>query len=297
MPIKTKVKFGQNFLINKAIAEKIVESCNFTEDDNVVEIGPGEGVLTDLIVDKVKTLTIIEIDPFYLSYVEGKLYSNNQNSNRQTEDKQKNKCDLKFFNIDALKFDFIEYSKSINSKLRLISNLPYEISSPIMEKFNKEKDAFKDFTLMFQKEFAGRLLAKNDESARSAFSVIVEANFETELLFDVFKENFRPMPKIDSSVMKMTPLDLNKFEDLKYSEDIKWAASSPYFSYLVHQLFKLRRKKLRNSIYASFQGIPPDVKAKMYEDSNIDLDKRPQSLTLEEFIKIAIKYRDYLGLE
>jgi 16S rRNA (adenine1518-N6/adenine1519-N6)-dimethyltransferase len=292
MPIKTKVKFGQNFLINKEIAEKIVDSCNFTKDDNVVEIGPGEGVLTNLIVNKVKTLTIIEIDPFYLSYVEGKLYSN-----KKIADELKNKSNLKFINIDALKFDFTEYSKGIDSKIRLISNLPYEISSPIMEKFNKEKDAFKDFTLMFQKEFAGRLLAKSDESARSAFSVIVEANFETELLFDVFKENFYPMPKVDSSVMRMTPLDLNKFKDLKYSEDIKWAASSPYFSYLVHQLFKLRRKKLKNSIYASFQGIPPDVKAKMYEDSNIDLNKRPQSLTLEEFIKIAIKYRDYLGLE
>ncbi|MHB1680527.1 MAG: 16S rRNA (adenine(1518)-N(6)/adenine(1519)-N(6))-dimethyltransferase RsmA [bacterium] len=284
-----KVKFGQNFLINKEIAKKIVESCNFTESDNVVEIGPGEGILTDLLADKVKTLTIIEIDPFYLSYVEGKLFLNNN--------KLKKNDTAKLINTDALKFNFIELSNTLNSKLRLISNLPYEISSPIMEKFTKEKEAFSDFTLMFQKEFAGRLLAKSDESARSAFSVVVEANFEIELLFNVFKENFNPQPKIDSSVIRMAPLDFNKFEDLKDSENIKWAANSPYFSYLVHQLFKLRRKKLRNSIYASFQGIPPDIKEKMYEDSNIDLDKRPQSLTLDEFIKIAIKYKNYLGLE
>ncbi|MCL5673805.1 MAG: 16S rRNA (adenine(1518)-N(6)/adenine(1519)-N(6))-dimethyltransferase RsmA [Deltaproteobacteria bacterium] len=284
-----KVKFGQNFLINKEIAKNIVKSCNFTENDNVVEIGPGEGILTDLLADKVKTLTIIEIDPFYLSYVEGKLFLNNN--------KLKKNDTAKLINIDVLQFNFIELSNTLNSKLRLISNLPYEISSPIMAKFIKEKEAFSDFTLMFQKEFAERLLAKSDESARSAFSVIVEANFEIELLFNVFKENFNPQPKIDSSVIKMTPLDINKFEDLKYSENIKWAANSPYFSYLVHQLFKLRRKKLRNSIYASFQGIPPDIKVKMYEDSNIDLDKRPQSLTLNEFIKIAIKYKDYLGLE
>ncbi|MCL4546120.1 MAG: 16S rRNA (adenine(1518)-N(6)/adenine(1519)-N(6))-dimethyltransferase RsmA [Deltaproteobacteria bacterium] len=284
-----KVKFGQNFLINKEIAKNIVKSCNFTENDNVVEIGPGEGILTDLLADKVKTLTIIEIDPFYLSYVEGKLFLNNN--------KLKKNDTAKLINIDVLQFNFIELSNTLNSKLRLISNLPYEISSPIMAKFIKEKEAFSDFTLMFQKEFAERLLAKSDESARSAFSVIVEANFEIELLFNVFKENFNPQPKIDSSVIKMTPLDINKFEDLKYSENIKWAANSPYFSYFVHQLFKLRRKKLRNSIYASFQGIPPDIKVKMYEDSNIDLDKRPQSLTLNEFIKIAIKYKDYLGLE
>lgn len=285
-----KVKFGQNFLINKEIAKNIVKSCNFTENDNVVEIGPGEGILTDLLADKVKTLTIIEIDPFYLSYVEGKLFLNNNN-------KLKRNDTAKLINIDVLQFNFIELSKTLNSKLRLISNLPYEISSPIMAKFIKEKEAFSDFTLMFQKEFAERLLAQSDDSARSAFSVIVEANFEIELLFNVFKENFNPRPKIDSSVIRITPLDLNKFEDLKYSENIKWAANSPYFSYLVHQLFKLRRKKLRNSIYASFQGIPPDIKVKMYEDSNIDLDKRPQSLTLNEFIKIAIKYKDYLGLE
>ena len=285
-----KVKFSQNFLINKEIAKNIVKSCNFTENDNVVEIGPGEGILTDLLADKVKTLTVIEIDPFYLSYVEGKLFLNNNN-------KLKKNDTVKLINTDALKFNFIELSNTLNSKLRLISNLPYEISSPIMEKFTKEKEAFSDFTLMFQKEFARRLLAKSDESARSAFSVVVEANFEIELLFDIFKENFNPQPKINSSVIRMTPLDFNKFEDLKGSENIKWAAKSPYFSYLVHQLFKLRRKKLRNSIYASFQGIPPDIKEKMYEDSNIDLDKRPQSLTLDEFIKIAIKYKDYLGLE
>ncbi len=289
MDNKKKVKFGQNFLINKEIAKNIVKSCNFTENDNIVEIGPGEGILTDLLADKVKTLTIIEIDPFYLSYVEGKLFLNNN--------KLKKNDTAKLINIDVLQFNFIELSNTLNSKLRLISNLPYEISSPIMAKFIKEKEAFSDFTLMFQKEFAERLLAKSDESARSAFSVIVEANFEIELLFNVFKENFNPQPKIDSSVIKMTPLDINKFEDLKYSENIKWAANSPYFSYFVHQLFKLRRKKLRNSIYASFQGIPPDIKVKMYEDSNIDLDKRPQSLTLNEFIKIAIKYKDYLGLE
>ena len=270
---KNKVVFGQNFLMNKDIAAEIVDSCNFSADDDVVEIGPGEGVLTGLIAGRVKTFTIIEIDPFYYNLTKGKFNKINPAPN--------------FVNEDALKFDYAALSKSLSSKIRVISNLPYEISGPVIDKFIKEKDAFSDMTLMFQKEFAERLYSKENDSGRGALSVIAGLNFDITRLFEVGKANFNPVPKVDSTVLRLFP---RYFDD----EDYNWAASSQFFNYFVHQIFKLRRKKLKNSIYASFFGIPPDVKEKIFSDSNIDLNKRPQELTTEELIKAGKSYDLYL---
>ena len=270
---KNKVVFGQNFLTNKDIAAELVDSCNFSADDDVVEIGPGEGVLTGLIAGRVKTFTIIEIDPFYYNLTKGKFNKINPAPN--------------FVNEDALKFDYAALSKNLSSKIRVISNLPYEISGPVIDKFIKEKDAFSDLTLMFQKEFAERLYSKENDSGRGALSVIAGLNFEIIKLIDVGKSNFNPAPKVDSTVLRLTP---RYFEDADYI----WAAGSQFFNYFVHQLFKLRRKKLKNSIYASFFGVPPDVKEKIFSSLNIDLNKRPQELTSDEFIKAGRQYDDYL---
>ncbi len=279
---KNKVVFGQNFLTNKDIAADIVDSCNFSAADDVLEIGPGEGVLTGLIAGRVKTFTIIEIDSFYYNLIKGKLNKFNKIGLNES-----NVPAVDVVNEDALKFDYAALSKSLSSKIRVISNLPYEISGPVIDKFIKEKDAFSDLTLMFQKEFAERLYSKENDSGRGALSVIAGLNFEIIKLFDVGKSNFNPSPKVDSTVLRLTP---KYFEDADYV----WAAGSQFFNYFVHQLFKLRRKKLKNSIYASFFGVPPDVKEKIFSSLNIDLDKRPQELTSDEFIRAGRQYDDYL---
>jgi 16S rRNA (adenine1518-N6/adenine1519-N6)-dimethyltransferase len=281
---KNKVVFGQNFLTNKDIARDIVDSCNFSATDNVVEIGPGEGVLTGLIVGKVKTFTIIEIDSFYYNLIKGKFNKFNKINLNENSGPAVNAV-----NEDALKFDYAALSKNLSSKVRVISNLPYEISGPVIAQFIKEKDAFSDLTLMFQKEFAERLYSKENDPGRGALSVIAGLNFEIIKLFNVGKSNFNPVPKVDSTVLRLTP---KYFEDADYL----WAAGSQFFSYFVHQIFKLRRKKLKNSIYASFFGVPPDVKEKIFAGLNVDLNKRPQELTTDEFIKAGKQYDDYLKI-
>ena len=281
---KNKVVFGQNFLTNKDIARDIVDSCNFSAADNVVEIGPGEGVLTGLIVGKVKTFTIIEIDSFYYNLIKGKFNKFNKINLNENSGPAVNAV-----NEDALKFDYAALSKNLSSKVRVISNLPYEISGPVIAQFIKEKDAFSDLTLMFQKEFAERLYSKENDPGRGALSVIAGLNFEIIKLFNVGKSNFNPVPKVDSTVLRLTP---KYFEDADYL----WAAGSQFFSYFVHQIFKLRRKKLKNSIYASFFGVPPDVKEKIFAGLNVDLNKRPQELTTDEFIKAGKQYDDYLKI-
>ena len=284
-PKKNKVVFGQNFLTDKEIAKNIIDSCNFSESDDVVEIGPGEGILTELIAGRVKSFTVIEIDSFYYNFIKGKSAGFDKIKDGSAVNE-----DGRFFRIvneDALKFDYNSLSKTLNSKLRVISNLPYEISSPIIDKFIKYKDVFCDLTLMFQKEFAERLYARENDSQRGALSVIAGLNFDITRLFEVGKANFNPVPKVDSKVLRLIP---RYFEN----EDYSWAASSQFFNYFVHQIFKLRRKKLKNSIYASFFGIPPDVKEKIFSGLNIDLNKRPQELTTEELVKTGKSYDLYL---
>ena len=284
-PKRNKVVFGQNFLTNKEIARDIVDSCNFSESDDVIEIGPGEGILTELIFGRVNNFTVIEIDSFYYNFIKGK--SIGFDKVKGGRDGNENSRFLKIVNEDALKFDYHSLSKTLNSKLRVISNLPYEISSPIIDKFIKYKDVFCDLTLMFQKEFAERLYSQENDSQRGALSVIAGLNFDITRLFEVGKVNFNPVPKVDSTVLRLVPRYFN-------DEDYNWAASSQFFNYFVHQIFKLRRKKLKNSIYATFFGIPPDVKEKIFSDLNIDLNKRPQELTTEELIKTGKSYDLYL---
>jgi 16S rRNA (adenine1518-N6/adenine1519-N6)-dimethyltransferase len=285
MSKKSGTPFGQNFLANKGIANSIVDSCSFSKSDIVVEIGPGEGVLTGLIAGNVKSFTIIEIDSFYHSLIKGKFDKFNKNGS--CENPEADEPAVIFLNEDALKFGYFALSKNMRSKIRVISNLPYEISSPIIDKFIKEKEAFSDLTLMFQKEFAERLYSKENDSGRGALSVIAGLNFEIVKLLDVCKSDFNPAPKVDSTVLRLKPKYHNE-------PDYIWAAGSQFFSYFVHQIFKLRRKKLKNSIYASFFGIPPDIKEKIFSGLSIDLNKRPQELTSEEFIKAGRQYEEYL---
>ncbi len=275
-PKSRKVIYGQNFLNNKAVAHNIIDSCNFSINDNVLEIGPGEGILTKLIIGNTKTFTILEIDSFYYNFIKGKFNLNKFSG-------------INILNEDALKFDYTGLSRSLCSKIRVISNLPYEISSPIMEKFIKEKNAFSDLTLMFQKEFARRLYAKENDSERGALSVIADINFEIIKLLEVDKSDFNPVPKVDSMVLRIIPKH-------QADDNYIWAVNSSFFSYFVHQIFKLRRKKLKNSIYASFFGVPPDIKEEIFAEVNIDLNKRPQELTTAEFVKAAKKYDDYLKI-
>ncbi|HEC25364.1 MAG TPA: ribosomal RNA small subunit methyltransferase A [bacterium] len=275
-----KAVLGQNFLINKKIARNIIDICNFSAEDDVLEIGPGEGILTELIIGNTKTFTMIEIDPFYFNFIKGKFHISDSINNTKHNG-------INIVNEDALKYDYRGLSFKLSPKIRVVSNLPYEISSPIMDRFIREKEVIADLTLMFQKEFAGRLCAKENDSQRGALSVIMDINFEITKLLDVDKSNFNPAPKVDSTVLRLNP---------RYhaDKDFIWAANTPFFSHFVHQTFKCRRKKLKNSIYASFFEMPPDIKNKIFTELNIDLNKRPQELTTVEFINAAKGYDDYL---
>ncbi len=268
-----KAAYGQNFLTNRDVAERIIGYLAPGPEDAVVEIGPGKGILTEMIAGRVKNFTVIEIDPVYHNLVRNKVKN------------------IDSVNQDALKFDYAGLRSRLGSPLKLVSNLPYEISSPIMNVFVSQKSAFSELVLMFQKEFGDRLCAREGDSSRGALSVIAGINFYIQRLFNAPREDFNPVPKVDSTVLRLIPR-----QDSEMNEDLRWASGSKFFDYFVHQVFKLRRKKLKNSIHGMFMGIPPDVKEKIFvSEAGVDLNKRPQELKTDELIIAGKKYDEYLS--
>ena len=239
MYVKLKKKYGQNFLIDENIANKIVDLINFKKL-KILEIGPGDGKLTNKIISKnPKKLELIEIDKDLTIILREKF--------------KKNKF-IKVINKNVLKHE-------INDNYDLvISNLPYNISSQVLVKLSIMYNAPNVMILMFQKEFAAKLL----ENRLNSINSIVKCFFKIKLEFHVSKNCYRPIPKIDSSVLKFEKL--NKCL-LKINEIDNFIKFKRY-------LFSHKRKSLKNLL-------------KKYEiNSNINLDVRTESLELKMLIKI-----------
>ena len=244
MHVKLKKKFGQNFLIDKNISNKIGNLIN-NYNLNILEIGPGDGKLTESIIrKKPKNLDLVEIDKDLIV------------------DLKKNFKNYNFINIineNILKLD-------INKKYDLvISNLPYNLSSKVLEKLVLLKKNPKIMILMFQKEFAERLLSQNLNSINS----LVNCFFKIKLQFNVSKNCFKPVPKVESSVLK--------FEKLKKSLLKKNEVQS--FIKFKRYIFSHKRKSLRKIL-----------KKYNYNDSD-KLDLRAEKLELNYLIKIFRKIK------
>jgi len=234
-----KKKYGQNFLIDQNILNKITNLIN-SENLNILEIGPGNGKLTDgIILKKPSMLTLIEIDSDLIKYLSQKYLFNNK---------------VNLINADILHYEIKDYYQLI------ISNLPYNISSQILVKLstmNKQPDTL---ILMFQKEFAQRLLDKKLNSINS----LIKCFYTIKLNFNVSKNCYRPIPKVDSSVLTFNKL---KKKIININEINK-------FIIFKRNLFSHKRKSLKNLL-------------KKYDLKNeFDLNLRVEDLNLDELVKI-----------
>ena len=239
MYVKLKKKYGQNFLIDENIANKIVDLINFKKL-KILEIGPGDGKLTNKIISKnPKKLELIEIDKDLTITLKEKF--------------KKNKF-IKIINENILKHE-------INDDYDLIiSNLPYNISSQILVKLSIMDNAPNEMILMFQKEFATKLL----ENRLNSINSIVKCFFKIKLKFHISKNCYRPIPKIDSTVLKFEKLNKCLLKKNEIDNFIKFK----------RYLFSYKRKSLKNLL-------------KKYEiNSNINLDIRAERLELKMLIKI-----------
>ena len=239
MYVKLKKKYGQNFLIDDNITNKIINLINHN-NLNILEIGPGDGKLTNKLINKKpKKLDLIEIDTELV---------------KNLIDKFKDHNFLNVINNDILKYDIK------NNYDLVISNLPYNISSQVLIKLSLMREVPNEMILMFQKEFATKLL----EDKLNSINSIINCFFKIRLKFHVSKNCYRPIPKVDSSVLKFEKLNKSLIKTDEIESFIKFK----------RYLFSYKRKSLRNLL-------------KKYKfNENINLSIRAESLKLKELIKI-----------
>ncbi|MDD5166729.1 MAG: 16S rRNA (adenine(1518)-N(6)/adenine(1519)-N(6))-dimethyltransferase RsmA [Candidatus Omnitrophica bacterium] len=259
---KPKKRLGQNFLIDKNIQRKIIAACGLHLSDNVLEIGPGRGELTRPIAQNTKKVIAVEIDKFLFSELkqEFKDYKN-----------------TRIVNCDILKFDptkFFSKTDLINSNIKVVGNIPYYISSPIIEhlfKFNKYIDTV---FMTVQKEFARRITALPGSKDYGSLTCFVRYYTEPKILFLIKRNSFFPIPKVDSCLLRLKIL---RHPGVGINDE-------KLFFRIIRAAFNKRRKILRNSL----EGIIPQEKLNNFFDTfNIDCNIRPEDLSLQNFSDLA----------
>ena len=244
-------RWGQNFLVDRNLLEKIVRTIDPKKSDCILEIGPGEGALTELIFPKVKEMVAIEIDPMLIEHL-------------------KNRESLKGLNIvhgDVLLQDL--ESLPVKNLVRVIGNIPYNITSPIIFWLIEQLHFWDDAFIMMQKEVAERLSAVAGTKAYGRFTVVTGAYLNMEYCFTIPPDVFIPKPKVDSAIIRFTKKENPLISDEKYMR----------FNKLVSAAFSQRRKMLRNTLKA--WNFTDSVKER------IDFTRRPESLTIEEFASMV----------
>ena len=244
-------RWGQNFLADRNLLDKIVRTIDPKKSDSILEIGPGEGALTELIFPKVKEMVAIEIDPMLIEHL-------------------KNRESLKGMNIvhgDVLLQD-IE-NLPVKNLVRVIGNIPYNITSPIIFWLIEQLHFWDDAFIMMQKEVAERLSAVVGTKAYGRFTVVTGAYLNMEYCFTIPPDVFIPKPKVDSAIIRFTKKENPLISDEKYMR----------FNKLVSAAFSQRRKMLRNTL--KDWDIHPDLQ------EQINFSRRPETLTIEEFVTLV----------
>lgn len=250
---KPKQSLGQNFLIDANIARKIVKTARINSEDEVWEIGSGKGILTKALLDKTSNIICFEIDNYLAEYLQQRLKVN-------------------VINSDILKVDWQNFFHK--KKIKIVANIPYHITSPLLFKILKFKDYFSQIVLMIQKEVAERLTAGPGTKNYSALSVKIQSFFRIYYEFRVKSHLFYPKPKVDSAVIRMLP----KHNDMQNRK--------AYLDF-VKQCFSMRRKTLRNNLKPLFAK---QKLAELVSITETNLQRRAETLTIQEFKNL---YKDF----
>lgn len=252
--MKAKKSLGQNFLIDESIINKIVNSIDATKDDLIIEIGPGRGAITKKLVLKDAYLICYELDE-YLDVFLNKFCSS--------------KVKIKY--QDILSTNINEDIKNVKyNNLYLVGNLPYYITTPIIEHIINENLGFKSFTIMVQREVAQRFMAKPNTKEYGYMTLILKYYYDIVKVCDVSKNSFNPIPNVESMVIKLVPRDKKiKLDINKYSKFLKDA-------------FKYKRKTLKNNLH----NYDLDKFNKFLSDNNLDSNIRAEELSEDLLVKL-----------
>ena len=256
--IKPKKKLGQNFLHDKNIISSIINNVN-VKDEDIIEIGPGPGMLTENILkNKARSLLVIEKDDSFEVNLK--------------KIKNKYKDNFTYLIHDVIDFDF---NNLIKKEYKIVSNLPYNISVPFILKMIKIRRviSWKDMVLMVQKEVAERITADIGTKNYGRLSIMVNLNNDVKKLLNVKPSSFTPRPKVDSTVIKISP----KNKHINVNDEV--------FEKIVKVCFSQRRKKVKNNLdQLNINTIS------LLELSNIDPNKRAENIDLDGFLRISRNY-------
>ena len=262
MEIKPKKSLGQNFLKDSNIIKQIVDVGNISEDNTVIEVGPGTGNLTEFILKKKpKKFFVIEKDSNLVSLLKKKFSKN-----------------INIINEDILKIDLKEIS---NDKIIVFGNLPYNISTRILTQWiiNSEKSPFyKKLVLMFQKEVADRILAKTNSQNYGRLSIITNWKLNIKREFNISSGCFFPKPRVDSTLLSFVPR--KDFFDIQHPKNIEK---------ITRIFFNQKRKMIKNPFKQIFKEY--ETIAKIFK---IDLNLRPQNISNQIYYKICYNYEKSL---
>ena len=254
MQHRARKRFGQNFLTDTTVIDRIVHSINPQQSDKLVEIGPGLGALTCPLIKLMGELDVIELD-------------------RDIIPKLEMNCGLigklNIHNVDVLRFDFGELCEN-NQKLRIVGNLPYNISTPIIFHLVNYTTNIQDMHFMLQKEVVQRLAATPGHSDYGRLSVMAQLHFKISPLFLVPPEAFEPSPKVESAIVKLTP-HASKPVDI---------IDEKHFAQLIKQAFSQRRKTIRNTLKTLCNN-------EQLEAAGIDPSQRPEELSIQQFATLS----------
>ena len=248
---RTKKRFGQHFLHDHFVIQKIIHEIHPLKTDHMVEIGPGLGALTFPLLEKLSRLNVIEIDRDVIARLQ-----------------QKNDSRLIIHSEDALNYDFSNLTD--NQELRVVGNLPYNISTPIIFHLLGSANAIQDMHFMLHNEVVQRITAQPGNKSYGRLSVMVQYYCLTEYLFFVGPESFNPPPKVDSAILRLTPWKTPPFK----------AKNEKQLSLLVAQAFSMRRKTLRNNLKKI-------ISANQIENLGIDPSQRAETLEIEQFVQLS----------
>ena len=251
---KHRKRFGQHFLASEAIIERIVDTIHPKEHQHFIEIGPGQGALTKHLIDACPKLQLIEIDRDLVKDLKVLLID---------------KPEITIHEQDVLTTDFATLCPA-NDKLRLIGNLPYNISTPLLFHLFKQPQVIQDMTFMFQREVVVRLNAEPGNKDYGRLSVMAQYHCKIDYCFDVPAEAFDPPPKVESAIVRLTP----------HSEKTHGAEDELLFASVVKTAFLQRRKTLRNALKEV-------ATAEDFEQANILPTQRPETLSVADFVRLS----------
>ena len=260
-----KKRLGQHFLVDPEIIHKIVDLAGFQDSDRVLEIGPGQGALTLPLARTVRHVVAVEKDAHLVNAL-------------QTRLKRAGITNVTLINHDILTWDFRDIGSPSSTRILVIGNLPYNISSPVLEKLIKNRNLIGRAVLMFQLELAKRLTASPGGKAYGAMTLWVKYHAHPRPLLEVSKDAFNPKPKVDSMVIEL---------DFERPHPGRLLNNERYFKKIVKDAFSHRRKTMVNSLKGMSPSWDRETLLEVMKKCGIDPGRRAETLDIDDFLCLS----------